>query len=172
MAFRNKTTSKQPQTTVQPEEQHPTPNSQQHNGKGQHHHDGEKRQQTQPCPFGKACHFVNSEKGCHHKHPPEHIICRWDDKCTREDCQRIHPSRAEGSNAPLHPREKKTNTLRERPERQHHKKAQAVEVSTDNEIEKLRKELIALENKKKIETFKERQKIELKEFIDSLSVNP
>lgn len=142
------------------------------------HHNSEPREQKTPCSFGETCRFVNSEKGCRDYHPLEHIICRWDNTCTRQGCQYIHPSRAKGSDAPSQPTERLErparsertapfqNVERPRPDRQPLMKAkQDNPVSTDDAIRLIREQLAALEKTKKIEDFRKQQQAELEQFI-------
>lgn len=137
------------------------------------HHTGEPREQKTPCSFGETCRFVNSDQGCRDYHLPEHVICRWDDKCTRQGCRHIHPSHADASAAPSQPTERPARSERpapfqnvERPEHQPYKKApQDNAMSTDAAIEHLRQQLAALEKTKTIEDFKKQQRVTLDQFV-------
>ena len=144
----------------------PEGNQIQHNGGRRPQRDGDRRPS---CPDGKHCTSVNTNEGCPNYHPPEHRVCRFDDKCTRDDCRCIHPSRAEGSDAPSQSKaEKKQFERPERSERPLRKAPQDnTKVSTDDAIEQLKQKLADLEKQKKIEEFKKNQRIDLEKFIES-----
>lgn len=74
--------------------------------------------------------------------------CNWDDKCAKQNCQKIHLSRGEGSVAPSKkpPRDNAENT--------------------DDEIRLLKEKLAVLEHtKKQIEDFKRQQRVALDQFV-------
>jgi hypothetical protein len=126
---------------------------------------GDEQKKKSSCRYGEGCRFVNSDQGCRDYHPDEHIVCRWDDKCIKQGCRNTHPSRAEGLNATSKATEHKKQ-YSERTERPVYKKTtQDTLVDTTSQIKDLEEKLAALKQSQVITDFKNKQRIELEQFM-------